>query len=744
MKKLAQLIIKFKWLILAVTAVLIVLSIVGTIALIKEDKINSDMMSYLPEEFDITKGVTFLQQNFGIKSDIMIVVEGREDDDQLRESIKNIKEFDGISQFIWVEDIEYFESLPLDSLGNVEISLDTSELKEFLKYKIDDDSYNYVLIAMVGYNSSTKEAYDLLDNMKSELGDRPMATAGSVHTAQTVMAETLEKLPFYLIFASLGLILILLLTTSSYIEPLILMISLGISVLVNMGSNIFFPSISVISFATSSILQLALTMDYAVFYMHVYKEKRKQMDSLQATKNTIPSIASSIIASAFTTIGGFAALFFMKFELGGDMAMVLMKGVFLSLLTVLIIQPIFVLLFDKILLKTEHKELRLNVKPIARFSLKYRFVIFIMAILLIVPLYLGQSSLKYSYFETYELEINTPQEELAYELGNQLMIAVPLQTKNGKSHKEFIEELQKDPKISGVMSAFTALDISVEDMNMLLNNPFSKPYFTSGYASTFFKEVKQEGQESVWYTLYTAGIKGSAEDSDADRTHQYLNQLTEEYFGETYQLGILVGVNDMRKVTPLDFLVVTIISVCSILVILMFLFRSFRKGILLILVIELGIWINLCISFLLGQKLNFIIYIMISSVQLGCTVDYAILVANKFEQIKWQFTKAKDAAFAATVSAFPAVASSAAIIITACLSMYIISDNLIIKQLTGMLARGAFISAILVLVLQTGVMVYFRRMKTYKEMLTDMKNALNRYNAKLKRKLQARRQIKGK
>ncbi|MDD4316199.1 MAG: MMPL family transporter [Clostridia bacterium] len=733
MKKISALIVKFKWLIVIFTIIIVALSSVGIVTLMRDGRINSDMISYLSDEFEMTKGLNFLRQNFGINADALVVVEGDVADEGLRQSVQRIKNFEGISQFIWVEDVEEMEGFSeyAQFLGD-DVTINTDGLEAFLKHSIEGSGkYNYVLLILMDYSPSTKEANALYDDILSELGDRPYATSGMTATSKIMMEDTLRELPVYLIYAGIALVLVLLLVTKSFIEPLILLVSLGVSVLVNLGSNMVFPSISIISFALSSVLQLALTMDYAIFYMHIYRQKRLAADKIEATKKAIPSVASSIIASALTTMGGFAALFFMKFQLGADLAMVLMKGVLLSLVTVLVLQPVFVLLFDKLLLRTEHKELKLNVKPVAKLASKFGLVLIIAALAAVAPLYIGQSKLEYSYFETYSSEITTPQQQLAYELGNQMIIAVPLETKNGKSHQDFIAELSSDEKVSGVMSAFSAINISGEQMSELLDHPVYSHFFNSNMAGSYFKKVDMNGAQT-WYTLYTLAIKGSTEDAAAISSYANISQIVDNYFENSYSSGMLVGVNDMKSVTPTDFLVVTLISVAVILVILMAIFRSIRKGLLLIFIIELGIWLNLTISFLFGQHLNFMIYIMISSIQLGCMVDYAILVANRFEEIKWQFTKARDAAVAATTQTFPAVAASAAVIIAACMSMYFVSDNLIIKQLTGMLARGAVISLVLILTLQTAIMPYFRRVKTYREMFAQLGYIIEKRNERIR------------
>lgn len=710
MKKITNFFLKYKVAVLVFTLIVFILSILGSLFLIKSNKINSDMMSYLPKDFNSSKGLEFLQENFNINGDATIVVEGEKNDENLRNSVAKIREFEGISSFLWIEDIEDMESLATIA-EDYGINIDLTTMQSYLRHKIEPENqnskYNYVLIIMMDYNPSTNEAYQLLGKIKIELSDRNIASVGMTETSQTVMTDTLEELPFYILFACIGVIIILLLFTSSYFEPIILFITLGISVLINMGTNIFFPSISIISFATSSILQLALTMDYAIFYMHIYKSKRKTLGKYDATIESVPGVASSIIASALTTIGGFAALYFMKFEVGPDLASVLIKGVVLSLVTVLILQPIFVLIFDKLITKSGHKVLKINCRKITKFAVSKRIIILIIVIALIIPVYMGKINLKYSYFEMYKQEEKSSQEQLAYELGNQFILAVPLRTKDGLSHSDFIKEVQADEKVSGVIGAFSTIDISSERMQKLLESPLTSEYFKNSFTSNYFKEVEIGGKKE-WYTLYTIGIKGTTEDEQSTDSYENINSIINKYFDSSYQLGMLVGVNDMKKVTPNDFLVVTIVSIAIILIILLWQYKSLKKAILLVLIIEFGIWCNLSISFLLQEKLNFMIYIIISSVQLGCTVDYAILMANRFEKIKWQYTNTSEAAVEAATFSLPAIYFSALIIITACMSMFFVSDNIVLRQLTGMLARGALISTVLVSFLEPGILCFFR------------------------------------
>lgn len=839
LKKATEFILKYRYIVLVIIAVVLAVSIVGTVFLVTDGKkINSDMMSYLTDDFDTQKGLAFLQENFGIRGDATLVVRGKENDEELRASVEKIKAMDGISQLIWVDDAKTLaalkEQLEALNLGDINVDglkeladnellqnlgidvekyfklfnitdmkIDTAALQSYLKRPIEgSDEYDYVIMAMMDYSPSTTEAYALLDSIKAELSGRSIASSGMTETAQVVMTDTLNDLPNFLIYAIIAVIVILLLVTSSFVEPLIIMLTLGVSIVISMGVNYLYPSISIISFATSAVLQLAITMDYSIFYMHVYKKNRKVMEPYDATVKAVPEVASSILASALTTVGGFVALYFMRFGIGADIAGVIIKGVVLSLVTILLLQPIITLLLDKAIAKTTHdftgkfnKKFTARrpqfkgvsgqaiVEPIAKFSVWQRILMVVVAVGLLVPSYIAQSKLNYSYFQMYEVNNDTPEKILAADLGNQMIMAVPLDTKKG-THKDFINAVLADDtgKVTGITGAFTAVDIDAETIKAMLEiltdeTELNKVQSMIGMLPIILKndniaeQLKANGVDvdkilatlesedfnieeifgeidlsmlnsyfskvgDKWFTMYTVSITGSAEDDTAAKLYENLLAIREEYFGEDgYSIGMLTGSYDMRQVTPTDFMRVTIASAVIIFVIITILLRNPLKSLILVVLIELGIWINLSLTFLLGEMLNFMIYIVISSVQLGCTVDYAILLANTFENNRGKFTSSKDCAVQSAKEAVPAIFVSAALIIAVCMSVYFVSQNLIIKQLTGMLARGAAISFVLVTFVQTAVMSFFkteRRKIDFASKIKDLEGRIKDNNDKAK------------
>ena len=725
--------------ILVITAVIVIASIILTIALIFSNKINSDLLAYLPENTETGKGFKFLTNEFDIKGDGMFVVEGDEPGSQdylsLVSQVNELASIDGVSHVIWYESIKDLDILASIFPGNVDIS----SLQNFLRRPQEDsDKYNYVVLLFMDYSPSTEEAFYILDSAQEIFSGREYAVDGMTATARSVMRETIAEAPLYIIFGVLAVLIVLFLVTSSYIEPLILIITLGVSIIINMGTNLIFPEISIITFAASSVLQLGISMDYAIFYMHRYKEAKREIeDSIECAKYTSRTVYKTILASSLTTIGGFAALIFMEFDIGLDIGRVIMKGVALSLITVLALQPCLIIMLDKVIKKTSHKPLEVNFEKGSSFVIKYRYVFIVLAVVLIVPAFIGQSMTNFSYFKLFaENENPTSQEQLALELRNQLVVAVPLNTVDDKSHQDFIKDIKNIENIGPVLGAFEALKV---DHKNLTPNVVRALQNLNPYVSSFFKIIEENGEEKV-YTLYTITIMGDTETEESFTTFNAVSQVIDDYFEESYKMGMTTGVNDMRIITPRDFLRITIISATIILLIMAIILKSLRKSLIMVLLIELSIWINISITYLLGGSLNFMVYILISSVQLGCTVDYAILICSTYDE---EMTKLKDsvkAAKSAIQRSFQAVLTSAGIIFVTCIAVYFVSNNLIVKEITFLLARGAFISFVVIILVLPGILVLFKKILPIKQEIAKAKEELEKAKAKAKEELEKAKQ----
>ena len=711
MKKLSEWIVKNKLWIVVVAAILTVLSAVGTYFVIFGGKINSDMLVYLPAGTDTADGITFLKENFGVEGDAFVVVEGTENDEELASSVKKMREeIEGITTFMWYGDVEEVERVAQSDFGKIlglNKAFDTEEIKQYLRRPILDENgetvgYNYILLVLFDYSPSTQEAFNVHAQIREELSGnlhRSVAISGMTALADTVMTETMAEIPYYLIFAVVVVLLILFLATESFLDPFVLVFTLGIAVLINMGTNYLLPDVSIISFAASSVLQLGITMDYAIFLLHTYREEREKKDPRLAVESALPRTIVNVLCGGLTTMGGFAALYFMEFTIGQDLANVIIKGVAMSLVTVIFLQPCFLIYFDKALQKTSHKRLHLDIEPVAKGVVKGRQIIAALALLLLVPAFLGQSFVQFSYLKIYdEPTEQTKQEKLAADLQNQVIIAVPLHPAQG-THGEFMEELLIDEKIDSVIGLYSVVKMSEDKFAAIVESGALDRF---DLVNALFADV--DGEK---YTLYLVEIRGDTEDEAAFKTHKHLVDTLDTYFDESYPLGVLTGVADMAGVTPTDFLRVSLVSIGIILLVMWVLLKSFKKSFMTVVLIELAIWLNVAINTVAGVSVNFMIYIIISSIQLGCTVDYAILLITRFGETKQRIGDPKEAMIAALRSAFPAITTSASIIIAVCLSIFFVSKNLLVQQMAMLMSRGAFISYLIVLFVLPCFLIYF-------------------------------------
>ncbi len=710
MQKLADFVVKHRKWVFIITCIIVAASIVGTVFVVIGGKINSNMLEYLPEKTKSAEGIAFLKENFAVEGDAFVVVEGLENDLELASSISKMKrDIKGITQFVWYNDVVAIENLLEYSPSlKSKINLNAEDLKKYLRQPNFDEngqivSYNYVLLILFNYSPSTFEAFEVHKQIRKELSgnlNREVAISGMTALADTVMKQTLKEIPFYFIFSIIAVMIILLVATDSFVDPIILIITMAVSILVNMGTNYVLHDVSIISFAASGVIQLGLTMDYAIFLLNAYKEDRLMFNPIEAAKKALPRTIVSVMTSGLTTIGGFAALYFMQFKVGADLASVIIKGVVMSLISVLFLQPCLMVAFDKLVKKTEHKKLKINFSKVVKSTLKLRYVIAIMAILLVLPSFFGQDNVKFSYLKIFPpAKENTAQQILAEKLANQIIIAVPLQSKNG-SQKEFIASLYEEEKISNVLGAYSFMDMDSNDLESLLNTPL-------GNISTMKMLFSKVGEK--YYALYLATVEGDTEDEAALQAYDSIIDKLEFYFEESYPLGILTGVGDMAKVTPGDFLKVTLISAVIIFLIMAIILKSALKSVIMVILIELAIWINISINTLLGIPINFMIYIILSSVQLGCMVDYAILLTSRFNEALAVEDNTLSAIKKATESAFPSITTSAAIIMGACMSVYFVTANLLVKEMALMLTRGAIISFVLVIFVLPCLLIYFKK-----------------------------------
>ena len=747
--KFGEQVVKYRYIILIVFVVLLVLACVLLPKMIK--KVNYDISSYLPAGYATTDGYNFLSKNFGVHGDIEIGLRTN-DIDKLRSAVEEMKKVDGVSMLVWEGDI--------DSI--VEFGLMDATAEQYQKlHSIFTDGENHLILVTLTHGPSAKESLvsynGIADVLNREFGKENYYTAGMTGQAADLFTNTLNEFWKYALIAVALVIIILIATTNSISEPFVLLFTILISILLNLGSNALFNSTSIVTFACTAVLQLGLTMDYAIFLLHQYRlELQKTPDPKTALANAIPVSTKAILSSALTTVGGLLALMVMKFGIGPDLGLSVAKGIILSFLTVVLLQPCLMLMLDKARIKTAHKCLDYHYRTPVKKSIKYRWIValvfvpvFIFALLVnvdAVPWSLDYTYVHFMKSKPASEEYKTL-EKLATSMEQQSMIAVPLykveeDEYGNETYTYYIEEqyqlldkfqeLENRDDISFALGLFAMLDKSKDgnegyDIHVPFGDTTIDLHFNTlqELISTIVENKDLMPEEysgmigsylSNGYTIYTIGInsKYDVESQESFAILEEVNSTLKQLFGnygKTYMTGFSQAAYDFAQVTPTDNMWVSIISIIIIFVILLFTLRSIKMSTILVAVIELGIWINLLTQWIFyGGTVNFMCYIFIGAVQLGATVDYAILISTKYKEFRKRF-EPRQAAYMATTQSAMAITTSALIMGSACASVAIVSSNIIVQQLCTLIARGSLISALLVIFILPALLVVIDRNK---------------------------------
>ncbi|MGN0765562.1 MAG: RND family transporter [Christensenellales bacterium] len=776
MTKLATWIMNHKIVIICVVVLLLALSVVGMLMVEKE----GDVISYLDKDTETIIAKKLLESEFNIIGDCSISISFASQN-QVKKIVDAVTNsnviIDGesatlksaISKTVWIGTFDKLDMLDSTVVGgdpaDVEQALALVKSK-FVKVtdkdgNIVDDSYTgekyttYIVSFYFKYAGSDQRTINSLSaiedivktKLQANIDDGSLVIpqefstskaediyyfGGTSTNAKKLVESSVGDMPKFFAVVVLVVLVILLITTKSYLEPLIFLATLGISLLLNMGSNVIaggplagnpLGTISSITSSCSTILQLAIAMDYSIFLMHTYYEELEHcMTPKEALIKALPKTIAAISSSALTTVGGFVALFFMKYKMGYDLGFVLAKGVILSLLAVIFIQPILILIFDKLVKKTTHKwKVEVRLKPVAKVVTKKWAVVVVTVICLALAIPCAYFQLKAPLnYITMTKENPNPNfpEKISKKYDNMLIIMTPYTgSEDIDKQYEFIDKINKigyqidesgnivldqngvavenndEHKLIEVFSLCTILNRNLYDD---LEASSMKDTVYNLLHSNFISHMKDEGVENK-YLLYTINMEGVSEDVESYATLSRIKEIGQEVFGQKVSItGLSQGAYELSLVTPQDFALVSLLSAAIILIILLVTFRKPLLSILLLLVIETGIFINLSLVYFTNTKINFMAYLIVTAIELGATVDYAILMTSKFNDEKSKGVESVTAIKNAIYRAAPSVLTSGAILIAACISVRLITSNMIVGQITELIARGAFMSLILV------------------------------------------------
>lgn len=641
--------------------------------------VNYNFADYLPEDAPSTKALNIMEEEYSQPIPNMRVViydVSIPDALEYKEKIQNVE---GVEEVNWLDDsIDIYEPLELADKDTVDAW-----------YKNSD-----ALFSVTVSDDEEKKAA-AVDEIRKVIGD-DNAMSGTAVTDVLSPVRTSQEIQKIMMIALPIVFLVLLLTTTSWFEPVLFMITIGVAIMLNRGTNLIFGEISFVTNAAGSVLQLAVSMDYSIFLLHRFAENRQEGGNVQdAMMKAVKQSMGSVLSSGLTTVTGFAALILMRFRIGPDMGYVMAKAIVFSLICVLCFLPALAMCTYKIIDKTQHKAFWPDFQKLAKGILKGRVPVLIIAALLLIPCYRaqGKNSFLYGSSRVYSTEETQMGRDLLavedeYGASNPLVVLVP----KGDISKEqqMNEELKADPDVSSVISYVNTVGASIPE-DFVPEESLSQLY--SEHYSRFVVTLDTEEIEDGW-----------AEKVDK------LHSVCEKYYGdEALIAGDLASTEDLKDTITVDNTRVNILAILFVFVILVFNFKSISLPVILTLVIELSIWINLSVPYLKSTTLHYIGYLIISSVQLGATIDYAILLTGRYLEERKK-RKRLDAAVESVRACVLSLFTSAIILTIAGCVLGAISTNLVLSQLGTLVGRGAVISFILVLFVLPALLMIFDRM----------------------------------
>lgn len=666
MKKVTDFIIKHYKLILILFTVLTILAGIMTTGV----KINYSIQGYLPDDSETVLALDKMKEEFREPLPNLRVVLKNKTVPEVFEYKEKLQELDDVKLVLW---------------------LDTMENPYTPMQLIDEDQRNMyykdgnALFDVAVESSNSKNA---LDEIKSTLPE-DTAYGGALVEEAAAQNSVSNEVTQITIFAVPAALLILVLTVSSWIEPLLLLLSIVVAVILNMGTNVFLSEVSFITQAITAILQLAVSMDYAIFLMHEFQHQKALIDDEdEALKKAIKISASAIVSSALTTIFGFLALMFMRFGLGKDLGLVLAKGIVFSLISVILFLPALIKLSMKAIIKTKHKDFLPNFKPVSKFLVRFRRIILV--ILLIAPIaFVGQSRNAFTYgMGQYQAGTKESVDEKFIQdtFGQNLKVVVLVPRGDLVKEDKMINELKASPYVTYIQSY-------TEQVGKEIPTEVTPSYAISSLLSENYSRI----------------ILNTNTDSEGKVTFEfvkYLNETISKYYTDYELIGESVSMEEMSRIIQKDNKVVNLLAIVSIALVILINFKSLLLPLILVFTIETSIWINLSIPYFTSTNLSFIGYLVISSIQLGATVDYAILYTNNYLEFRKTMGK-KEALIETGGKVYGSLMAPALILTVAGILLSIISSITLVSELGTVLGRGAFLSFILVVVLLPALLYLF-------------------------------------
>lgn len=674
MQKFGRGVVKLRVPILIVSVLLLIPSIFGFLS----TRINYDILSYLPSDIETMKGQDIMLDEFGKGGFSLVMLDGMEDKDveKVKEKIEKV---DHVCDVLWY-----------DTLADVSLP----------KEVLPDDIYDFfntdnstMMAVFFDEATSADGSLEAVKEIRSIAGEQCFVS-GMSSVVEDIKDLTMQEAPMYVVIAVILTSIILALTMDSFLIPLFFMLSVGMAIVYNMGTNFIQGEISFITEALAAVLQLAVTIDYSIFLWHSYKEEKEKHpgDNKEAMAVAIGKTITSVVSSSITTVAGFLALCFMSYELGMDMGIVMAKGVVIGVICCITVLPSMILVFDKALEKTMHKDLVPSLEKPSKFIIKHHAAFIVLFIVVLIPAVYGQinTNVYYNLTDTLPKDLNSvianTKLDEEYNMATTHMLLVDADMKP-KEVNSMLDEMGKVDGVSFSMSLDTLIGPSIP------------------------REIVPESVTKIlksdkWQLMLIGSEYKVASDEENAQIDE-LSKILKSYDKDGMLNGEAAATKDLIDITDHDFKVVNIVSIAAIFIIILIALRSVSLPIILVAVIEFAITVNMGVPCFTNTTIPFIASVVIGTIQLGATVDYAILMTTRYKTERNAGKDKHEAVTIALTTSMKSIMVSALGFFASTFGVGVYSSVDMISQLCTLMSRGAIISMITVICILPSMLMLF-------------------------------------
>lgn len=676
MIKFGKAVVKLRVPILILSLLLLIPSAIGYF----NTRVNYDILTYLPEDIETMKGQDILLDEFGTGAFSFLVVEGMDAKD-IAEMREEISQVDHVKDCIWYDSFADI-SVPMEVLPD--------EVYDFFN---NDDADSTLMMVLYDSSMSSDETMNAIEEMRDVVDGKCFVSGMSAVVTDTKNLSN-KEVPIYVIIAVVLAVIILSLTMDSAIIPVFFLLSIGMAIIYNLGSNVLQGEISYVTQALAAVLQLGVTMDYSIFLWHSYEEQQErfQGDKKRAMAHAISGTITSVVGSSITTVAGFIALCFMSFTLGMDLGITMAKGVVIGVICCVTVLPSMILVFDKAIEKTKHRAIIPDLGRIAGWITKH-YVVFIVLFLII----LGPAIYGYTHTSVY------------YDLAGTLPESLDSITANNKLNEEY--------EMGATHMILADSDLTSKDAKAMLNeiNDVDGVKFAAGLDSLVGpgipKEIIPDDIKDILvngdYQLMLVSSEYAVASDEVNNQCEEINNIIKKYDPSAMLIGEAPCTKDLIEITDEDFARVSVVSIGAIFLIIAFVFKSISLPIVLVAVIEFAIFINMGIPCYTNTTLPFIASIVIGTIQLGATVDYAILMTTKYKRARSRGAEKQEAITTALEGSIQSIIVSALSFFAATFGVGMYSNIDMISSLCSLMARGAIISMFVVIFMLPSMFMVF-------------------------------------